>query len=223
MAAPSASKTYTITHAWQSGRDLRIRCGDEPVYWIVFHTMRIGNICTLSIHERAMYGSVLCAGVLDRLEGFSYKTAGQRGPTHHLLKRGGLSIWEQEYRFKPAKGAMLAWKQAKPGQAIPQASDSEQGYNSNAPAMGQRDWILVAVNEHYDADGNRNEAPDKVLAAYSAPRGISQHARIYFVEELGTQMEVGALAVILGIVRWNCTKPGKLLTSAFGSAPAFLA
>ena len=216
MSGYPTSKLYTIDHAWQSGRDLKIQCLGEPVYWVVFHTMRIGNVCTLAIHDRRMNGHVICAGVLDKLEGFTYKVAGHK-TKHYLQKRGGLSIWEQEYQFRPARGAMLAWKQVRPGQSWPTSSEQGQG-----PALGQRDWILVAVNAHYDAEGHRNEAPDKVLALYSAPKGISQNARIYFVEELGTEMEVGALAVILGIVRWKYTRPGRLMASAFSSAPAFM-
>lgn len=236
MSTLPPSKLYTIDHAWQSGRDLKIKCQSQPIYWVIFHTMRIFNTCTVTIHDKSMSGPMLCAGVLDRTSGFTYKTAGH-DTKHHLQRRGGLSIWEQDFQFRPAKGAMLAWKQARPGMmtsswntqrgpdplapitALPAQSEQE---NSSAPALGQGDWILVAVNHHYDDEGNRNETPDKVLALYSAPKGMSQQARIYFVEELGTEMEVGALAVILGIIRWNYTRPGKLLASSFSSTPGFL-
>lgn len=217
MATSSCSKFYTIDHAWQSGRDLKIKCLGEPVYHVIFHTERIGNTCSLSIHDKGLGGAAFCAGVLDRNEGFSYKTSGQR-EKHYLQKRDGFTIWDQQYQFKPAQSATLAWKQARPGE--PGFSMPDR-LGDDVPALRSRDWVLVAVNEDDGTERHQPNAPDKVLAVYSAPRGISQQARMSFMEELGRESEVGALAVVLGIVRWNYAKPAKMLASAFSSAPAF--
>ena len=164
-----------------------------------------------------MNGPVLCAGVLDRMAGFAYRTAGQKGSKHQLQTRDGLGIWDQEYRFKP-KAQLLAWKQARPGTpALP----TNQAQGGNAPPFGSGDWILVAAVEQRPQF--RSDQPDRVLAVYSAPKGMSQQARVYFVEELGTEVETGALAVILGIIRWNYAKPAKLLSSAFSTSPGYMA